>query len=133
MSLHLLAAGPIVVTADASLGSDAVRVIAWQDQTIPTLFPGEVARKRPGHPKQYLLLTNRRELGRAFKRAALSITYPMPEDVAGADALYALVASECLKVVTALDWSTPTPDPAVDDTPAPVAGQPLATVTDGNA
>jgi len=133
MSLHLLAAGPIVVTADASLGSDAIRVIAWQAHTIPDLFPGEVARKRPGHPSQYLLLTNRRELGRAFKRAALSITYPMPEDVAGANALYALVASECLKVVTALDWSTPIPDPAVDDTPAPVGDQPIATIAAANA
>jgi hypothetical protein len=137
MSLHLLPAGPIVVTADPSLGTDAVRVIAWQPETIPALFPGEAARKRPGYPHQYLLLTNRRELARALKRSIAAVTYPAAEDVAGTSALYALVASECLKTVTALDWNAPipsltpaeaTPDATAADRDLPLdsSGQPSA-------
>lgn len=105
MSIHLIAEGPILATADPGSGVEALRLIAWKPETIPALFPGVVSRNRPGFPNQFIHITTKREFGRALKRSTYNLCYAQAEDLAGSDDLYRLIADECLKFISSIDWS----------------------------
>lgn len=111
MSIHLIAEGPILATADPGSGVEALRLIAWKRETIPALFPGVAACARPGFPNQFIHITTKREFGRALKRSTYNLCYAQAEGLAGSDDLYRLIADECLKFITSIDWSHTEPSP----------------------
>jgi hypothetical protein len=121
MSLHLLAEGPILATAEPGSGADALRLIAWKAETIPSLFPGATSRNRPGFPNQFIHITTKREFGRALKRSTYNLSYTAASGVAGDDELYSLITDECIKFVSSIDWSDtrPSHEGLVDVAPEP--------------
>lgn len=111
MSIHLIAEGPILATADPGSGVEALRLIAWKPETIPALFPGVASRERPGFPNQFIHITTKREFGRALKRSTYNLCYAQAEDIGGSDDLYRLIVDECLKFVSSIDWRYTEPKP----------------------